>query len=114
MIFTVCHILSEISETFLSRFRGDDSKVDELPIITIYTHDHCSLCDDLVEELEMNFHGSYQLEKVDITKKENLKYLQLYRLDIPVCFLNGQFLCMHRLNGDLLSKRLNEIPNRSK
>lgn len=94
--------------TFL---RGDDIGEDSLPVITIYTHEHCSLCDDLVEELEVNFHGRYQLMKVDITKRENLKYLQLYRLDIPVCFLNGQFLCMHRLNSDLLSKRLEVIKN---
>lgn len=57
----------------------------------------------------MKFHGRFQLEKIDITRKENLKYLRLYRLDIPVCFLNGQFLCKHRLNSDLLEKRLCEI-----
>lgn len=38
----------------------------------------------------MKFHGRFELEKIDITKKENLKFLRLYRLDIPVCFLNGQ------------------------
>lgn len=65
------------------------------PLITLYTHDNCSLCDDLVEELEMNFSGRFQLEKIDITKKENLKFLRLYRLDIPVCFLNGQVRFTH-------------------
>lgn len=49
------------------------------------------------------------IEKVDITEKENLNWLRLYRHDIPVLFLNGQFLCMHRLNVDLLDKRLREI-----
>lgn len=90
-------------------FRGDEVSSGSLPVITLYTHDHCSLCDDLVEELEVNFHGRYQLEKIDITKKENLSFLRLYRLDIPVCFLNGQFLCKHRLNADLLERKLKEI-----
>lgn len=90
-------------------FRADESLSKELPIITLYTHDNCSLCDDLVEELEMNFNGRYKLEKVDITRKENLRYLRLYRLEIPVCFLNGQYLCKHRLNSDLLDKRLKSI-----
>lgn len=90
-------------------FSRDDSNSFKVPTITLYTHDNCSLCDDLVEELEARFSGRYTLQKVDITKKENLKFLRLYRLDIPVCFLNGQFLCMHKLNGDLLERRLNEI-----
>jgi hypothetical protein len=35
--------------------------------------------------------------------------LRLYRYDIPVLFLNGQFLCMHRLNVGLLGQRLKEL-----
>jgi hypothetical protein len=53
----------------------------------------------LVEELEMKFHGRFKLEIVDIKKKENLKYLRLYRLDIPVCFLNGQVRRGEDLSG---------------
>lgn len=82
-------------------------------MITLYTHDHCSLCDDLVEELEVKFKGRYQLEKIDITKKENLNFLRLYRLDIPVLFLNGQYLCMHKLNEHLLERRLKEFEDNS-
>ncbi|XP_035794126.1 glutaredoxin-like protein C5orf63 homolog, partial [Anopheles albimanus] len=81
----------------------------DAPVLTLYTHNHCSLCDELVEQLEAQFAGRYRLEKVDITRKENVKYLRLYRLDIPVLFLNGQFLCMHRLNVDLLERRLQEL-----
>uniref|UniRef100_A0A182U9K0 Uncharacterized protein n=1 Tax=Anopheles melas TaxID=34690 RepID=A0A182U9K0_9DIPT len=79
------------------------------PLLTLYTHDHCTLCDELVEQLEAQFAGRYALEKVDITRKENVRFLRLYRYDIPVLFLNGQFLCMHRLNADLLQKRLVEL-----
>uniref|UniRef100_A0AAG5DNW4 Acetyl-CoA acetyltransferase, mitochondrial n=1 Tax=Anopheles atroparvus TaxID=41427 RepID=A0AAG5DNW4_ANOAO len=81
----------------------------EKPLLTLYTHDHCTLCDDLVEQLEAQFSGRYRLEKIDITRKENIRFLRLYRYDIPVLFLNGQFLCMHRLNTDFLQKRLGEI-----
>ncbi|KAJ6647352.1 Acetyl-CoA acetyltransferase B, mitochondrial [Pseudolycoriella hygida] len=78
------------------------------PIITLFTKDPCPLCDELLDELRP-FEGRFRLEKVDITKKENLKYLRIYRMDIPVLHLNGQFLCMHRLNKHLLEQRLEEI-----
>lgn len=61
-----------------------------------------------MHELNERFAGRFTLEVVDIATKENLKWLRLYRLDIPVLFLNGQFLCMHRLNGDLLHRKLSE------
>lgn len=81
----------------------------ELPTLTLYTKDPCPLCDELVDELNRTFHGRFQLKKVDITHRGNLKYLRLYRYDIPVLYLNGQFLCMHRLNSELLNAKLTEI-----
>ena len=80
------------------------------PILTLYTKDPCPLCDKLVEQLEP-FKERFVMEKVDITKRENLRYLRLYRNDIPVLHLNGQFLCMHRLNAPLLINKLNDIEN---
>lgn len=74
----------------------------------MYTKDPCPLCDELVEEL-MQFEGRFHLEKVDITEKENLRYLRLYRMDIPVVFFNGEFLCMHRINIEKFKNRLEEI-----
>ncbi|XP_058832559.1 acetyl-CoA acetyltransferase, mitochondrial isoform X1 [Topomyia yanbarensis] len=79
------------------------------PVLTLFTHNQCSLCDDLVTELESKFAERYRLEKIDITEKCNIKYLRLYRNDIPVLFLNGQFLCMHRLNSQLLEQKLAEL-----
>lgn len=61
-----------------------------------------------MEELEP-FKDRVKIEKVDITHKHNLRWLRLYRNDIPVLFLNGHFLCMHRLNKDILEKRLKTI-----
>ncbi|XP_049298431.1 glutaredoxin-like protein C5orf63 homolog, partial [Anopheles funestus] len=88
---------------------GTVGEIAGKPLLTLYTHDNCTLCDDLVEQLEMQFAGRYTLQKVDITRKENVRFLRLYRYDIPVLFLNGQFLCMHRLNADLLLRRLEEL-----
>lgn len=78
------------------------------PVLTFYTKDPCGLCDIVMEELEP-FKNRILIEKVDITEKENLRWLRLYRLDIPVLFLNGQFLCKHRLDINLLEKRLQTI-----
>lgn len=76
-----------------------------MPTLTLYTKNPCPLCDDLVEELQP-FLNRVRLEKVDITRMENLKYLKLYRNDIPVLHFNGDFLCMHRLDATLLQAKL--------
>ncbi|KAI5646109.1 glutaredoxin-like domain (DUF836) domain-containing protein [Phthorimaea operculella] len=85
-----------------------DNSAQKPPVLTFYTKDPCQLCDIAMEELEP-YKDRIIIEKVDITKKENLRWLRLYRLDIPVLFLNGQFLCMHRLNKDLLERRLKSL-----
>lgn len=74
----------------------------------MYTKDNCSLCDVLVGELEP-FRHRFNFEKVDITKEENRNYFESYRYDIPVLHLNGQYLCMHRLDAEKLTAKLNEI-----
>uniref|UniRef100_A0A1A9W0N7 receptor protein-tyrosine kinase n=1 Tax=Glossina brevipalpis TaxID=37001 RepID=A0A1A9W0N7_9MUSC len=79
---------------------------DTVPVLTLYTKKVCPLCDVLLEELDMNFAGLYKLQKIFIDCKENVHFLRLYRHDIPVLFLNGHFLCMHRLNVPLLKRKL--------
>ncbi|CAH0719912.1 unnamed protein product, partial [Brenthis ino] len=86
--------------------------VDGPPILTFYTKDPCQLCDIVMEELEP-YKNKLIIEKIDITQKENLRWLRLYRLDIPVLFLNGKFLCMHKLNHDILKRRLREIEDKN-
>lgn len=86
--------------------------VHGLPLLTFYTKNPCPLCDIVMEELEP-FMDRIKIEKVYITEKENIRWLRLYRHDIPVLFLNGKFLCMHRLNRDLLENRLQRIENES-
>ncbi|XP_011291789.1 acetyl-CoA acetyltransferase, mitochondrial [Musca domestica] len=83
-----------------------------LPRLTLFTKDPCHLCEMLVVDLEMNFLGEYELEKVYIDKKENVRFLRLYRHDIPVLYLNGQFLCMHRLNARVLRQKLDMLKKR--
>ncbi|CAH0553030.1 unnamed protein product [Brassicogethes aeneus] len=84
----------------------------QLPKLTLYTRDPCPLCDELKLELELYKHR-FNFETVDISKKENLRWLRLYRYEIPVLFLNGEFLCKHRLNEGLLKIRLEELEERN-
>lgn len=70
------------------------------------------MCIKLVEELAP-YMDRLHLEKVDITKPENRKYFKEYRYDIPVLHINGEFLCMHRLDAELLDTKLNELQNAS-
>ncbi|XP_059057565.1 acetyl-CoA acetyltransferase, mitochondrial isoform X2 [Achroia grisella] len=82
--------------------------IEGRPVLTFYTKDPCPLCDIVIEELEP-YKNRIDIIKVDITERDNLRWLRLYRHDIPVLFLNGKFLCMHKLNKDLLDKRLEMI-----
>lgn len=66
-----------------------------------------------MEELKP-YNDRISIEKVDITKKENLRWLRLYRHDIPVLFLNGHFLCMHKLDKDILERRLVNLEHEQK
>ncbi|KAH8325682.1 hypothetical protein KR067_004366, partial [Drosophila pandora] len=97
--------LSMTLEKIAPNIPQDDGK----PLLTLYTRDPCSLCDELVDSLEQHFAGHYRLEKVYIDRKENVRYLRLFRHDIPVLFINGQFLCMHRLNKEALRESLKAL-----
>lgn len=84
------------------------SAIQQKPILTLYTKNPCPLCDELVYELTP-FMDRLHLEKVDITQPENQEFFKQYRYDIPVLHINGEFLCMHRLDAELLDTKLNEI-----
>lgn len=86
----------------------DDNALPGKPILTLYTKNPCPLCDELVAELRPFMHRLH-FEKVDITQPENREYFKRYRYDIPVLHLNGEFLCMHRLDAELLGAKLVEL-----
>ncbi|PBC33434.1 Acetyl-CoA acetyltransferase [Apis cerana cerana] len=79
------------------------------PVLTLYTKHPCSLCDILKKELQLHFFGRYQLQEIDITASGNEQYLKLYKYEIPVLFLEGQFLCKHYLDSELLERKLQEL-----
>ncbi|XP_066156168.1 acetyl-CoA acetyltransferase, mitochondrial isoform X1 [Euwallacea fornicatus] len=92
-------MIERVSEEVLNDIR---------PKLTLYTRDNCSLCDELKDQLFPYF-SSIELETVDIAKKKNVRWLRLYRYEVPVLFLNGEFLCKHRLNEALLKRKLEEF-----
>lgn len=75
----------------------------EVPVVTLYTKNPCPLCELLKEELAP-FEGQFVLEQVDI--EENEQFRKLYRYEIPVVFLNGRFLCKHRVDIKQFERRL--------
>ncbi|XP_076635905.1 acetyl-CoA acetyltransferase 1 isoform X2 [Colletes latitarsis] len=79
------------------------------PTLTLYTKHPCPLCDNLKNELKTQFSGRYQLQEVDITAPGNERFLEQYKYEIPVLFLEGQFLCKHRLNSEVLERRLTDL-----
>jgi acetyl-CoA C-acetyltransferase len=84
-------------------FRQVDSQ--GLPELTLFTKDPCPLCDTLKLELAPFMHR-VQLKQVDIEMAENVRFKELYQYDIPVVFLEGQYLCKNRLDVATLERRL--------
>lgn len=78
-----------------------------LPILTLYTKENCSLCDEALEVLRPYKHR-FQLEEVDIKKKENKDWFNKYRYDIPVFHFNGKFLMKHKVDLQMFEKALKE------
>ncbi|PSN55304.1 Glutaredoxin-like protein, partial [Blattella germanica] len=82
-----------------------DVATEGLPELTLFTKNPCPLCDVLKSELSPFMH-LVRLNQVDIEAPENKKWKDLYRYEIPVLFLDGQFLCKHRLDVTTLKRRL--------
>ncbi|XP_051876041.1 glutaredoxin-like protein C5orf63 homolog isoform X2 [Pristis pectinata] len=84
----------------------------DLPILTLFTKDSCTLCEEAKEVLEPYRHR-FILQEVDITDPENSVWFERYKYDIPVFHLNGQFLMMHRVNLKMLERRLARLEQES-
>ena len=86
---------------------GVDRTPGRLPVLTLYTKDPCPLCDEAKEAL-MNspLWELFEWRQVDIRLPENRKFRSMYRYDIPVFHLDGRFLMKHRVDFDLLRRRL--------
>jgi hypothetical protein len=79
--------------------------IQGLPQLTLFTKDPCPLCDTLKLELAPFMHR-VRLRQVDIGVPENVRFKELYRYEIPVLFLEGQYLCKNRLDVATLERRL--------
>lgn len=88
-----------------SRYRPVEQPPSGKPRLTLYTKDPCPLCDELKYDLEP-FLGELELTSVDITASGNERWNKLYRYEIPVLFLEGHYLCKHRLDKNTLQQRM--------
>ncbi|KAL5005457.1 hypothetical protein ScPMuIL_018913 [Solemya velum] len=79
-----------------------------LPVLTMYTKQQCSLCDVAKRDMEP-FRHRFELNEVDITLPENMKWFELYQFDIPVFHGNGQFLMKHKIDTVILEKFLKQF-----
>ncbi|BFY97655.1 hypothetical protein BsWGS_00695 [Bradybaena similaris] len=80
----------------------------KLPVLTLYTKQHCPLCDEALHHLEP-FLGQVVLEKVDITTTENKAWWKLYRYEIPVFHLDGRYLMKHKADLDIFKAALSDF-----
>ncbi|KAI4458441.1 acetyl-coa c-acyltransferase [Holotrichia oblita] len=106
-VAAICNGGGGASSIMIERLR-EYPPLNQLPKLTLYTKDPCPLCDQLKLKL-LPYLQRCDLEIVDIMKKGNVRWLRLYRYDIPVLFLNGQYLCKHVLNETLLLQRLRRL-----
>lgn len=76
-----------------------------LPTLTLYTKKVCPLCDEAKFELRPYEH-LFHFEQIFIDQKENKQWFHLYKHDIPVFHLNGEFLMKHKVDHEVLKREL--------
>ena len=91
----------------LNSKEDQNTPLNSLPTLTLYTKDQCSLCDVAKEVLQPHWH-LFNFEEVDIEAEGNEKWWDLYCYDIPVFHLSGKFLMKHRVNTSLLLRKIKE------
>ena len=100
------YILSQgvTNGTFTSKNRSGN----EIPIVKLFTSPSCTLCDEVLFQLEQLRH-SHHFNINIINIKENQLWKRKYQYDIPVIHVNDQFLSKHSLDLKLLQARLEEV-----
>jgi len=101
-------LFTSYGSLILANVRSSSSSA--LPVLTLFTHDECSLCDDalvLIQHLKPRF----DLKTVDILAPENKEWRKKYRYDIPVFHFEGEYLMKHRANVQLLADKLDQFEN---
>ncbi len=84
--------------------------VSELPVLTLYTKYPCPLCDEAKEILlKSALWNRFIWQEVDIRLPQNKKWFGMYRYEIPVFHLNGQFLMKHRVDLKILEEKLDNM-----
>lgn len=72
------------------------------------TKDDCQLCDEALdkinEELPQNLRAKLQIEKVDITKNDDL--FDRWRFEIPVFYFEDKYLCKNRIDIEKLVEKM--------
>lgn len=69
--------------------------------LRVYSRRGCHLCEDLIEELRPLIHGKLELEIRDIDT--NPEWHDRYFMNIPVIEYEGDVVCMHFLDRDVIT-----------
>ncbi|KAG8255396.1 Acetyl-CoA acetyltransferase, mitochondrial [Homalodisca vitripennis] len=79
-----------------------------LPRLSLLTKNPCPLCEELKQDLSP-YLSRLTVVSVDISQPQNAHLRALYRYEIPVLFLEGQYVCKHRLDRDALERLLYQL-----
>ncbi|KAL6048514.1 Glutaredoxin, variant 2 [Balamuthia mandrillaris] len=84
--------------------------------IRLFTKSDCGLCEDAKHVLlrvrsKVGPFAPFELEEVDIRKKENEEWMLKYCFDIPVVHLNGKEVFRHRVDEAKLEQLLRSPPS---
>ncbi|PVV02919.1 hypothetical protein BB560_002620 [Smittium megazygosporum] len=79
-------------------------------ILTLFTHSECMLCKIAKASIsEVSKKYKFELEEVNIKAKENKKWFEEYKYDVPVLLANDKFLLWHQINPQNLSSKLDQF-----
>ncbi|KAL6079134.1 Glutaredoxin family protein [Balamuthia mandrillaris] len=79
--------------------------------IRLFTKSDCGLCEEAKHVLlRVRSKVPFELEEVDIRRKENEEWMLKYCFDIPVVHLNGKEVFRHRVDEAKLEQLLRSPP----
>lgn len=86
-----------------------------MPLFTLYTGPHCTLCDDLSEQLDiLQDSVPFEYQKVNIRDPDQLEARRLYQYDIPVLTLDSAVVMKHRYSENLIKQAIEKWQNQQK
>jgi thiol-disulfide isomerase/thioredoxin len=81
---------------------------EAVAVLTVYSRQHCGLCEDMIDELErLRSEYLFKFDVIDVDG--DVELVRRYGDAVPVLASDGRELCRHRLDRKAVTAFLSKI-----